>query len=225
MFPKSHRNHVAFDIETSGLETEQTVTVAGLLTPERHAVIVLNTEARTVDADGIERLAGAESGHTIEVRIVEDEGNLFDELGHAIFEYFDKEYDCLVTFNGDNWRGGFDIPYLRTKCGHHNADWPFDGVTHTDLCPIVEGDFHTLTALGGEEAEEKNDLVGAHRLLCHPEHEFDPFEDSAEAVSCHNNGEFEKLVLHNLSDLHRTLDLGDHARRYASPKNLQGRKL
>jgi len=82
-----------------------------------------------------------------------------------------------------------------------------------------------VTTNAGEEPEETNDLVRAHRLLCQPEHQFDPFEDSAEAVRCHYNGEFDKLVLHNVSDLYRTLDLGDHARRYASPKDLQGQKL
>jgi hypothetical protein len=201
------------------------VTVAGILTPERHAVIVLNTKARSVNADDIEQRAETESGHPVELRIVEDEGVLLDELGYVVFDYIEKEYDCLVTFNGDNWSGGFDIPYLRTKCGHYDVDWPFEGVTHNDLYPIVQRRFHTVSTNGGEEPVETNDLVRAHRLLCLPEHEFDPYEDSVEAVNSHYNGEFGKLVLHNVSDLHRTLDLGNHARRYASPKDLQGDKL
>lgn len=51
----------------------------------------------------------------------------------------------LVTFNGDNWSGGFDIPLLRTRYVINGMvnDYPFGGVKHIDLMPVMQKKFNT----------------------------------------------------------------------------------
>lgn len=222
------RSYVAFDIETSGLESSQAITVAGLLPPDRHASVILNTECREPDEQDIISVVEDMSRNKLELQVVPDEQALLDELAHLVFERFDKEYNTLIAYNAETWRSGFDFPFLRTKCKQHEMDWPFAGVSFFDLFEVVEKRFNTTVAEKSDDGEgpmEKNDLVGAHRLLCQPDNEFDPFEDSVRAVSCHYNGDWTNLVLHNVSDLHRTLDLGEVAKQYASPRDLKSYKL
>jgi len=49
----------------------------------------------------------------------------------------------LVTYNGENYRGGFDFPFLRTKFMKGNRDWVFYGVRHLDIYPLVKKYFNT----------------------------------------------------------------------------------
>ena len=71
----------------------------------------------------------------------------------------------LVTFNGENWSGGFDIPFLRTR--YTILDmldvFPFSGVKHIDLMPIFQKKFNTAvvkeSALDDLSAAECKGLV------------------------------------------------------------------
>lgn len=49
----------------------------------------------------------------------------------------------LVTYNGENYYGGFDFPFLRTKYAMARTEWPFAGIQHLDLCPLVKKFFNT----------------------------------------------------------------------------------
>ena len=53
----------------------------------------------------------------------------------------------LVTFNGENWSGGFDIPFLRTRYVIDDMidRYPFRNVKHVDLMPIFQKKFNTAT--------------------------------------------------------------------------------
>ena len=53
----------------------------------------------------------------------------------------------LVTFNGENWSGGFDIPMLRTRYVINDMidQYPFSGVKHIDLMPLFHKKFNTST--------------------------------------------------------------------------------
>jgi len=66
---------VAFDIETSGLEPESVITVAGL-TFELGHVVVLNTAERPVDADALEKRLTTQSSHQIDLRVCKSESEL-----------------------------------------------------------------------------------------------------------------------------------------------------
>ena len=43
----------------------------------------------------------------------------------------------IVTWNGENYRGGFDFPWLRSKCIQKGLEWRLSGVKHLDLLPLV----------------------------------------------------------------------------------------
>nr|WP_292487060.1 hypothetical protein [Methanohalobium sp.] len=49
----------------------------------------------------------------------------------------DGFHGLIVTWNGENYRGGFDFPWLRSKCIQKDIDWQLDGVKHLDLLPLV----------------------------------------------------------------------------------------
>ena len=71
----------------------------------------------------------------------------------------------LVTFNGENWSGGFDIPFLRTSYVLNDMveDYPFSGVKHIDLMPIFQKKFNTSvlkdTSLEDLSAAQCKELV------------------------------------------------------------------
>lgn len=44
----------------------------------------------------------------------------------------------IITFNGQNFKGGFDFPHLRTRMHKHGIAWPFGGMMHIDIYPIIE---------------------------------------------------------------------------------------
>ena len=52
----------------------------------------------------------------------------------------------LVTFNGNNWKGGFDFPLLRTRMHKHGISWPFSGMMHVDIYPVIEKRWNTAAA-------------------------------------------------------------------------------
>jgi hypothetical protein len=56
-------------------------------------------------------------------------------------------------------------------------------------------------------------------------YEYDPFADSAEAVTAYRKREFESVAAHNLADIHRTWELGELIREYISPKDISEKKL
>lgn len=60
----------------------------------------------------------------------------------------------LVTYNGENWSGGFDFPWLRSKCIQQGIEWQLGGVKHLDLLPLVRKYLNTT----GYEPPSKSDL-------------------------------------------------------------------
>lgn len=49
----------------------------------------------------------------------------------------------LVSYNGENWRGGFDVSFLRSQCIKYGVDWTLKGVQHLDLLPLVKNRIST----------------------------------------------------------------------------------
>lgn len=235
MFDNDHKNNVAIDIETTGFEAYSEITVFGMLVEKdgaRHAHVILNNSGAFVgdhDEQKVVELYDAiksTSPFEISLSTVMDERILLKEIQSLVFERFEKEYDRFVAYNGETWHGGFDIPYLRSHFNKLNLDWPFSGCDYLDLYPVISKRFNTaFPTEDGDEIEDHNDLVRAHQFLCSPNEEFDPYDDSQQAVEDFREENFEPLVKHNVSDIMRTADLAKVVERYAPPKQMQTDRL
>jgi hypothetical protein len=110
--------YVCFDIETTGLTADDRVVSYCLLEEDSSTIMCCDC----TEEDMLDQLA-------------DDVGRI---LGGKV----------LVTFNGENWSGGFDIPFLRTRYVINDMvdSYPFGGVKHIDLLPIFQKKFNTSMA-------------------------------------------------------------------------------
>lgn len=168
---------VAFDIETSGLDPQAELTVAGFAT-EVGSWLGLNTTGRDADPSRLETVVGRRSGSNVRVAAFPDERELLEGIVRFAAERVDSDRQYLTAYNGECWRDGFDLPFLRRACVKRGVEWPFPEVAYADTMDAVER-FHT----GGA-----SDLAGAYQALVGGDSP-DPFEDSASAVSSHESGD------------------------------------
>lgn len=235
------RDHVAWDIETTGFGWDEEITVSGLWFPGGHATLVVNASSHAVDADRLEESLAEVSGASVTVRVADDECSLLREMRRVLFDRFDREYNRLVAYNAESWKGGFDLPFTRTRCIHHGVEWVFDGVAFADLWEPVKKRLNTThTAYGASDGA--NSLTGVHAILFqrgdhlpkfsdedghawYGKTEYDPFEDSGSAADHYRRGNLLPVCEHNLADVHRTWELGELVRTFVAPKDITGKKL
>lgn len=204
---------IAFDIETSGLEPGAVITIAGLAFELGHVVIV-NTGGRSVDTAALETRVTTRSSHQIDLRVCQSESALLTALGEASEEHIDTDGQYLTAYHGETWKGGFDLPFLRTSCAAHNADWPFPEMAYADMLDVINR-FNT---------NDTNDLVGVYEQLVGDE-TCDPFTDSGEAVDAFHDGDWTALLLHNIADIQRTRELAVLAGRYVPKSDFRMKNL
>lgn len=183
---------VAFDIETSGLDRDAVVTVAGFA-HSVGAAQILNTEGRDADHGSLADALNAVSDGTVQLTVTDSERALLGELSSFATERLDGDSHYVTAFNGETWRGGFDLPFCRTRYLRHGLDWPFGDIAYADMLQVVDR----------FETGDHGDLVGVYDALVGRE-TCDPFEDSGAAVDAFEDGEWEPLLLHNLADIQRT---------------------
>ncbi|MUV56235.1 ribonuclease H-like domain-containing protein [Halogeometricum sp. CBA1124] len=213
---------IAFDIETQGLLMRDEITVAGLRLP-LGALILLNSNGRTV-SDRLEERVREESGlDAISLHVCDGEEELLTRLRDEANERIRGKNRMLVAFNGETWRGGFDLSFLRTRCGFNEVPWPFDDIPYADLMPIVQKRVNT-TVDSKDSPTEIGDLCGAYDALIGGDH-CDPYEDSSEAVTADYDGDWESLVLHNVADIDRTQQLADWMQRYVPASDFKLKNL
>lgn len=211
---------VAFDIETTGFESDATVTVLGLVLPLGCRVF-LNTGGKPADRDRLERDLEAEFDAVVRVSCHRDERELLAAVAEFVDESIADDDYMLVAYNGELYRGGFDLAFVRTRCALLDLQWPFDGVPYADLLPIFRARFNTTV---GED--QVNDLEGAYKTLIGDGlTELDPFEESLAAVAAFERGEFRQLLAHNLADILRTDALAGLAQRYCGTSEFDLKSL
>lgn len=238
------RRHVAWDIETTGFAWDDEITVSGFWFPAGHADLILNTNGAHVDTERLKTNLEKVSGNPpVTVTPVDDECDLLTSTAEVVFEKFDREYNRLIAFNAEVWKGGFDLPFIRTRCFENGVDWIFDGIQFMDLWDALKKRINTThTAFGGSTSI--NSLTGAHKILfSQPEvpdsvlptdmedyrwyrnYEYDPFETSGSAAANYRDKNFLPVLQHNLADVHRTWELGELIREFVSPKDVTTKKL
>jgi uncharacterized protein YprB with RNaseH-like and TPR domain len=210
--------HVAFDIETTGFEVADEVTVVGF-SLDLGCRVFLQTGGRLYD--GCEAAVRDRTGEYVQVSVHRSEEVLLEAVSEFVATRLQPDAVLLVAFNGETWRGGFDLPFLRTRFAAHDLAWPFRDLPYADLLPVARNLFNTTV-----DGDEQADLETTYDVLCGGEYDaFDPFEDSAEAVSAFDDGRFEELVLHNVSDVLRTRRVSMLAQRYGSKSDFNVKSL
>ena len=204
---------IAFDIETSGLDPGSVITVVGLAT-DMGAWLALNTTGREVDANRLANDVGHESGSNVRVSVFRDEERLLAGFRDFASKTIDGDRHYLTAYNGERWRGGFDLPFVRSACVRRDEPWPFSDVAYAD----------TMDMVNRFDTEDNNDLVGVYEALIGKE-SYDPFDSSENAVSTHEVGDWVPLLLHNLADIKRTRELAVLAGRYVPKSDFRMKNL
>jgi uncharacterized protein YprB with RNaseH-like and TPR domain len=210
----SHLDPVAFDIETSGLDNDAEITVAGFA----HSLgesLILNTAGQTADPKALVTTLDQASAGTVQLELADDERGLLEAVATFATHQLDGDRHYLTAYNGETWNGGFDLPFCRTRFLRHDMDWPFRDVAYADMMAITDR-FDT---------NDQRDLVGVYDALIGDE-TCDPFNDSAAAVDAFEAADWLPLLEHNLADIQRTRELADLAGRFVpksdfSMKNLE----
>lgn len=213
---------IPFDIETTGFAITDEVTVAGFALPlgcrvfARHAggVVDGDTAAERVS----ERLPG--ETHLV-VSVHETEAELLAAVGEFAAERLRDRERLLVAYNGETYRGGFDLPFLRTRLARLDLAWPFAELPYADLLPVIRDRFNTT-----RDGEAHTDLDSAYAALCDGQlDEFDPFAESGAAVTAFDEGRLADVVQHNVVDVKQTAALGRLAQRYCSKSDISLKSL
>ncbi len=206
---------IAFDIETSGLDEDAVITVAGFA-HDLGESIILNVDGR--DAPDHQTLTTSLDDHSagaVSLEIVDDEAALLESISEIATSQINGDRHYLTAYNGETWNGGFDLPFCRTRFLNHDMNWPFGDLAYADMMEMVDR-FDT---------QDQRDLVGVYDHLIGNE-TCDPFEDSGEAVETFETGDWLPLLEHNLADIKRTRELALLVGRFVpksdfSMKNLQ----
>jgi DNA polymerase elongation subunit (family B) len=205
---------VAFDIETTGFETDDKLTVFGF-DFEFGSRIFLNTG---------ERASPAKLEHKLDDKVTRpvsfSSHRTERELLEAVVEFAEAKLRSrkvkLVAYNGERWNGGFDLPFLRTRLSRHDVEWPFASLPYVDVMDVFETHFNT----------SENTLEAVYdELIGEDLTELDPFDENYEAVDTWGDGDFSPLVVHNLADIRRTRALVRLAERYCSKSDFSMKSL
>lgn len=211
---------IALDIETTGFAVDDVVTVVGFAVPMGCRVFVYDPGDECDDA-ALETAVQDRVAEYVQVSTHTAEPALLRAVESFVAERLRDEDVLVVAYNGERWRGGFDLPFLRTRAAATRVEWPFSGVPFADLLPVVTRQFNTTV-----DGDEQSDLPGAYAALCDAElNEADPFGDSGEAVQAFSEGRFADLVVHNVVDILRTQALGRVAERYCGKSDFDVKSL
>ena len=205
---------IAFDIETTGFETEDELTVIGFDSVVSSRVF-LNTGGTTPPTALASRINDTLQT-PVRLSLHDSEQELLTELATFVTSTLTQRDAKLVAYNGERWNGGFDLPFLRTRLCTHGVEWPFGTLPYVDVMDVFEKRFNTSEdSLSGVYGE----LIGL-RL-----NDLDPFADSEEAVTAWKKGAYEPLIIHNIADIRRTRALMDLAERYCSKSDFSMKSL
>lgn len=205
---------VAFDIETTGFEIRDQLTVVGFDSAVASQVF-LNTDGTTPSPTLTDQL-NEKLQTAVQLTYHDSERALLTELTTFVTSTLTQRNAKLVAYNGERWNGGFDLPFLRTRLCTHGLEWPFGTLPYVDVMDVFEKRFNT----------SENTLDGVYRELVEEGmNDLDPFSDSSEAVTAWEEGAFELLITHNIADIRRTQALMDLAERYCSKSDFSMKSL
>lgn len=221
---------VVVDIETTGFEVDDEVTVIGFALPMGCRVFV---QAAGEHAPGDAEDAQAPAPEAVEAAVCErvdehvrlsmhaSEAAVLRAVGGFAADRLRDDDVLLVAYNGERWQDGFDLPFLRTRLAATDVEWPFRGMPYADLLPVVTRRFNLVV-----DGEEQSSLPAAYETLVGGDlNAVDPFTGSESAVTAFETGALADLVVHNVADVLRTAALGRVTKRYCSKSDYQLKSL
>lgn len=88
----------------------------------------MNSSGERIDTDACARhLRDVSGGVPVTVTACDSETLLLRQMRHTLFHKFERNYNRLLAFNAEVWKGGFDLPFARTSCVKHGVDRVFAG--------------------------------------------------------------------------------------------------
>lgn len=130
---------VAGDIETTGLCGDDEITALTLSDGDEF-VVFLNAgeDASDVSATTIqtELVDTVPVDATFRGVVCGSSAALLDSAREYITESYDAETTLFVFYNGETWRGGFDLSFIRSVCLREACEFPFTGYGYLDLYPL-----------------------------------------------------------------------------------------
>ena len=106
---------VSFDIETSGLDENAVITVAGFAHTLGESLILNVGGSDEYDRQTLVTTLDTHSAGTVQLDIVESEAALLEAVASFARNQLDGDKHYLTAFNGETWNGGFDLPFCRTR--------------------------------------------------------------------------------------------------------------
>jgi hypothetical protein len=204
---------VPFDIETTGFDVTDEVTVVGF-GMSLGCRVFLQADADTLDGDvaALEATVRDRCDTHVNLSVHASETALLKTVGAFARERLHGEDVLLVAYNGERWKDGFDLPFLRTRLVATDVAWPFREMPYADLLPVVTRRFN-LTVDG----EAQSALPAAYEVLVDGDlNDRDPFAESDAAVAAFAEARYADVVTHNVVDVLRTGALGQVTRQYCS---------
>jgi hypothetical protein len=134
---------VASDIETTGFSSDSVITVAGLA-HQMGEFLVLNTGGPDVAQPQLHATLERHAGERLELAVRPDERALLTALAEFAGTHLDGDQHYLTAYNVETWKGGFDLPFLRTACIQHEMEWPFPDMAYADMFDLINR-FNTTT--------------------------------------------------------------------------------
>ena len=202
---------IALDIETTGFKIDDIVTVIGFALPLGCRVF-LTAHEHQADVQSLQSEMSTLFDTTVNLSVHYSEREMLEAVVEFSTESLEPRDYLLVAYNGERWRGGFDLPFLRSRCAQLELEWPFNGLPYSDLMPIFERRFNTTV-----DDKAVTDLERVYSTLLDGElANLDPFMSSSEAVDAFRQRDYGALVQHNIADILRTEALARLAEQYCS---------
>lgn len=194
----NNSQNIAFDIETEGFNAASgdEITVIGFEPDCDNTLFLINGESY----DNVEEEL-KETDLDADFIVFESEKEMLKTGLGRVIDNMSTNHHRLYAYNGKTWKGGFDVPFIRTRIIMNDIDWCLDGVYYFDVYPEIKDDINTSIETE-DGSSEMNDLDSVHNIIFDDKYG-DPFEDSSEAL----NATVGDVVKHCYSDIKRTQDL------------------
>lgn len=160
--PIEQMDFVSFDIETTGFLANDVITTFTVADGETYNAWV-NTNGAECDASSTIEDIRETTGLSVSIQFASSEEELLSSVHDFIRASYSSDSTVFVAYNGERWKGGFDIPFIRTRCVLHNLPFPLKGYSYTDAQEVFgdKGRFNTTTTVDGVFIDDlrRSDLV------------------------------------------------------------------